>query len=204
MSPDDESFGLGALLDGFVQAGAAVSVLCLTQGEASTLGVSEGLGRVRAEELRQTAEEVGIGSAVLRDYLDAHLGEVASHMLVDEVLHELDARPADGLLVFGPSGITAHPEHVAATRAAVGAAERKHLPVVAWTLPTEVAQVLNREYTAGFIGHAHDEVDLVVRVTRERQRAASSCHASQSIPTSVLWRRLELLGDVEHLRHLRS
>jgi LmbE family N-acetylglucosaminyl deacetylase len=35
--PDDESFGLGALLDGFTGAGASVEVLCLTHGEASTL-----------------------------------------------------------------------------------------------------------------------------------------------------------------------
>ena len=33
--PDDESFALGALLDRFVTAGAEVSVLCLTHGEAS-------------------------------------------------------------------------------------------------------------------------------------------------------------------------
>jgi len=33
--PDDESFGLGAILDGFVVGGARVEVLCLTHGEAS-------------------------------------------------------------------------------------------------------------------------------------------------------------------------
>jgi LmbE family N-acetylglucosaminyl deacetylase len=30
--PDDESFGLGAILDAFTGAGARVEVLCLTQG----------------------------------------------------------------------------------------------------------------------------------------------------------------------------
>ncbi|MGZ4574172.1 MAG: hypothetical protein ACXVXY_04125, partial [Mycobacteriaceae bacterium] len=39
-------------------------------------------------------------------------------------------------------------------------------------------------------------------VNRVRQRAASGAHVSQAIPTSVLWRRLELLGDVEQLRWL--
>ena len=32
---------------------------------------------------------------------------------------------------------------------------------------------------------------------------ASLAHASQAAPTSVLWRRLDLLGDVEYLRWLR-
>lgn len=39
--PDDEPFGIGAVLDAFACTGSAVSVLCLTHGEASTLhGVS--------------------------------------------------------------------------------------------------------------------------------------------------------------------
>jgi N-acetylglucosamine malate deacetylase 2 len=36
--PDDETFGLGAVLAALVDAGTAVVVLCFTRGEASTLG----------------------------------------------------------------------------------------------------------------------------------------------------------------------
>ena len=35
--PDDASFGLGAILDTFVFAGAKVEILCLTHGQAWTL-----------------------------------------------------------------------------------------------------------------------------------------------------------------------
>ena len=35
--PDDESFGLGAVIDRLAAGGAAVHVLCYTHGEASTL-----------------------------------------------------------------------------------------------------------------------------------------------------------------------
>jgi len=35
--PDDESFGLGAVIDQFTAAGTAVHILCYTHGEASTL-----------------------------------------------------------------------------------------------------------------------------------------------------------------------
>jgi hypothetical protein len=38
--PDDETFGLGAALGAFVDAGTAVGGLCLTHGEASTLGAA--------------------------------------------------------------------------------------------------------------------------------------------------------------------
>jgi LmbE family N-acetylglucosaminyl deacetylase len=35
--PEDESFGLGAIVDVFTRSGSGVEVLCLTHGEASTL-----------------------------------------------------------------------------------------------------------------------------------------------------------------------
>ena len=38
---------------------------------------------------------------------------------------------------------------------------------------------------------------------RTRQFAAVACHPSQAVPGSLLWRRLELLGDIEYLRWLR-
>lgn len=201
--PDDESFGLGALLDGFVAAGATASVLCLTHGEASTLGAGTALSQVRAKELRKAADHLGIESAVLLDYRDGMLADVLHDVLAGEVLRELDDRAADGIVVFDPSGITGDADHTAATQAAVDAATRMGLPVLAWTLPQSVADTLNAEFDAGFVGHEDDEVDMVVRVDRVRQRAASLCHASQALPSSVLWRRLELLSDQEHLRWLR-
>jgi LmbE family N-acetylglucosaminyl deacetylase len=98
--------------------------------------------------------------------------------------------------------VTGHPDHTAAAAAALAAAATLALPVLAWTLPRQVAARLNAELGTGFVGHEPADVDLVVTVDRDRQRVASLAHASQAVPTSVLWRRLELLGDVEHLRRL--
>lgn len=200
--PDDESFGLGAILDGFVRAGASVSVLCLTRGEASTLGSGPELRHVRAQELRDAADHLGIESAVLLDYGDGRLSAVPDDILEAEVLRELSVRPAEGLVVFDPSGITGHPDHTAATRAATAAALCVNLPVLAWTLPKDVADSLNVQFDAGFVGHAAVDVDLMVPVERERQRSASLCHTSQAVPGSALWARLEMLGAHEHLRWL--
>ncbi len=202
--PDDESFGLGAILDGFARHGAKVSVLCLTRGEASTLGNHADLSQVRAEELRSAARQLGISSAVLLDYRDGLLSDVVERILTSEVLREVRERPVDGLVVFDPSGITGHPDHTAATHAALKAAQQLDLPVLGWTLPAEVAQTLNEEFHAGFVGHRDDEMDVVIEVDREQQRSASLCHESQATPGSVLWRRLELLGVHEYLRWLRE
>jgi LmbE family N-acetylglucosaminyl deacetylase/uncharacterized OsmC-like protein len=201
--PDDESFGLGAVLDAFARAGAEVTVLCLTHGEASTIhGVSGDLSALRDGELREAAQALGVGTAILLEYADGRVAGAVDRV-VDDVTRVARERSVAGLLVFDPSGVTGHPDHAAATSAALRAAEVLDLPVLGWTLPASVAGRLNTELGTSFTGHAPEEVDVVLAVDRERQRIASLAHASQAVPTSVLWRRLELLGGTEHLRWLR-
>src|SRR5450759_989291 len=63
--PDDESFGLGALLDAFARAGAGVEALCLTHGEASTLhGAPGDLASLRGTELAAASPTVATQVAV--------------------------------------------------------------------------------------------------------------------------------------------
>ncbi|MFZ2013988.1 MAG: PIG-L family deacetylase [Nocardioides sp.] len=201
--PDDESFALGAVLDALVRSGCEVSVLCLTRGEASTVhGISGDLRALRAMELQDAASALGVRAAELSDYPDGSLGRISRSALVREVTEAARRAEARGLVVFDPSGVTGHPDHVAASEAAIAAASDLDVPVLGWTIPSSLAQQLNEEFGTAFTGHEPDEVELTVPVVRDRQRVASLAHASQAVPTSVLWRRLELLGDVEHLRWL--
>jgi N-acetylglucosamine malate deacetylase 2 len=203
--PDDESFGLGAILDAFTGAGARVEVLCLTHGEASTLhGTSGDLATVRGAELALAAEVLGVTRTTLHDHPDGALNEVCRTRLAAEVVAMADSSHPDGVLVFDTDGVTGHLDHVAATSAALLAAEMLELPVLGWTLPETVAAQLNQELGAAFKGHEDGEIDLRVTVDRGRQRRASRAHVSQALPDSVLWRRLELLADIESLRWLRA
>lgn len=201
--PDDESFGLGALLSTFVAQGAEVSVLCLTHGEASTLhGVDGDLAEIRARELADAARELGIVRVELRDYADGRLSDVALDVLRADIAAVLLDAGAEGVVVFDPDGVTGHADHRRATEVAVTVADDWGIPVLGWTIPASVAEALNGEHGTGFRGHGDDDVDLVVTVDREAQSRAVACHPSQAVPGSVLWRRLELLGDHEHLRWL--
>jgi LmbE family N-acetylglucosaminyl deacetylase len=203
--PDDESFGLGALLDAFSRSGAGVEVLCLTHGEASTLqGAPGDLASLRGTELAAAAEVLGVTRAILKDHPDGNLGDFPAGMLAAEVVAAASSSGADGLLVFDTAGVTGHPDHMAATAAGLLAAEMRHLPVLGWTLPESVAAQLNRELGASFVGHHDQDIDLSVSVDRTRQRLASHAHQSQALPSSVLWRRLALLGDAESLRWLHG
>ena len=200
--PDDESFGLGGVLGAFVDQGARVRVLCLTHGEASTLGAGVALGERRAAELEAAASALGVHGARLHAYPDGRLAEVALEELVARIAEELG--DTELLLTFDTGGITTHPDHIHATEAALAFGTNRHLPVLGWALPEDVAAQLNAELGSSFVGRRPDELDLTVAVDRARQRTAMACHASQSTGNPVLWRRLELLGDTEHLRWLLS
>ncbi|MHB1612801.1 MAG: PIG-L deacetylase family protein [Actinomycetes bacterium] len=199
--PDDETFGLGAVLAALSEHDGRSRVLCFTHGEASTLGdTGRPLGDVRAEELDTAARILGIDDVTLLSYPDGLLDEVP----IEELTHRVDeaVESAQLLLVFDEGGITGHPDHCRATEAALLAAKRRGLPVLAWVMPERIAAQLNAEYGTSFVGRPDGELDIVTDVDRNRQRDAIACHASQSGDNPVLWRRLELLGDQEHLHWL--
>ena len=186
--PDDESFGLGATLAAFADRGTPTAVLCLTHGAASALGTSHGdLHQIRAAELATAAAELGVGDVEL---LSGH------------VQHAAARAKASLLLVFDEGGITGHPDHQQATRAASLFAWRARLPVLAWAVDQQVAATLNAEFGTSFAGRAADQIDCSIEVDRQRQLSAITCHASQAQDNPVLWRRLELQGNREVFRWL--
>ncbi|HUZ35130.1 MAG TPA: PIG-L deacetylase family protein [Streptosporangiaceae bacterium] len=201
--PDDETFGLGAVIDGLTSSGAAAHVLCYTHGEASTLNeTGTDLYRAREAELEQASAELGSSTVTLLDYPDGQLSGIPPAELAAHVTRLAARHHIDGVLVFDDTGITGHPDHQAATRAAVLAAITAGLPVLAWTLPAAIAGRLRDETGRYFAGRPPHEVDLCVRVNRARQRKAALLHVTQVSPTAVLWRRLQLQGECEHLRWL--
>lgn len=199
--PDDETFGLGAILSDFAASGTTVDVLCYSRGEASTLTMGDAdLAVLREQELQTAAAVLGISSVAILDYPDGALSEVelpelASH--VDDL-----ARGAELLVVFDEHGVTGHPDHRRATEAATAWAELHDVPVLAWAVPFDVAQKLNHEFGASFTGQRQDNIDFDLQVDRTRQLAAVDCHQSQAMGNRVLWRRLELQADREFLRYL--
>jgi N-acetylglucosamine malate deacetylase 2 len=203
--PDDESFGLGAVLAALAGAGTSSTVMCFTHGEASTLGMDAGdLRRLRADELAAAAAALGAACTGLLDYPDGRLSGVPLSHLARHVHQQAQLTGPDALLVFDEGGITGHPDHCRATAAALSAADRENLTVIAWAIPHHVAEALNTEFGTTFAGRPAAQIDITFTVDRAAQIQAIACHASQASHNPVLWRRLELLGNTEHLRYLRK
>lgn len=198
--PDDESFGLGAVLTALGAAGSEVSVLCLTAGEASTLRGGADLAGVRRVELTNAALHLGVHTVFLAEFPDGGLSAVPAEIL-DEVV-DRHVGDATALITFEPGGVTGHPDHRAAAAAAARAADRHSLVLAQWGVAPAVAERLRQELGVPFTSLDGDDVIEFV-VDRHAQRTAIACHSSQADGNAVLARRLELQGDKERLRILR-
>jgi N-acetylglucosamine malate deacetylase 2 len=215
--PDDESFGLGSVLARFVSDGDAISLLCLTHGEASTLGrgaedrdpddrgaedrasgQDAGLGRIRRVELQEAAAQLGLTRVWLEDYPDGRLAEVPEAELDRVVAQRVGA--ARGLIVFEPGGVTGHPDHRAATATATRVAMARGLDLIEWGLAAEVARRLRAEFGVPFVALGEGPGLSTLRVDRRAQLAAIACHRSQLVDNPVVRRRLALQGDLECVR----
>lgn len=197
--PDDETFGLGAILATLASAGSRVRVVCLTHGEASSLGGGPGLGEQRRRELQSAAEVLGVAEVFLYDLGDGHLVDLAVAVL--DGLVETDVDHPDLLVTFEPGGVTGHPDHRAAAAAARRAAARRALPVLEWGVNPDVARVLNDELGTTFTSLTGEGVHDVT-VDRSAQYGALTCHASQVSDNAALARRLELQGPTERVRFI--
>lgn len=200
--PDDESFGLGAIITTLVDAGTRVRLVCFTHGEGSTLGASTDLAARRDDELVCAADVLGVAQVHVHAYPDGTLSQVPADRLADEIV--MAAADADALLTFDDGGVTGHPDHQRATDAAVLAGRRLDVPVLGWALPEHVAAALRAEFGAPFVGREDDQLHVELPVERERQYAAMACHGSQLTDNPVPHRRIELQGAVEHLRVLHQ
>ena len=197
--PDDETFGLGALLSNLASEGREVRVLCLTHGEASTVGETEGLGDVRARELYEAARVLGVAHVTLLDFPDGGLDAVADAELDARIDEWLTADVA-ALVVLEPQGVTGHPDHRAATRAAERVADQRAIPVIEWGIGPLTASQFRQEDGAPWnsIGDGPGVRD--VRVDRTVQLAAIHVHASQLDDDPEVCKVLAQNGDVERVR----
>ncbi len=203
--PDEASFGVGPVLDAFVFAGTRVEVLCLTHGQTWALQEAPGdLATLRGAGLATADDVLGPARAKLSDCPDGALGEVCQQKLAAAVVKAATSSHPDGLVVFDTVVAPGHLDHVAASSAALLAAERLDVAVLGWTFTESVAAQLNRELGDSFSGKRGEDVDLRVNLFRTRQRVASHARASQALPGSAQRRPLEVLADTGSLRWLRQ
>ena len=186
--PGQESAELGALLYALSHAGATLTLLTLSRGEASRQNSSlRLLEDIRPRELQIAAGVLGVTSLAVADYPDGRLAGLPPCQLTERVGRAIRASDPDLLLVLDPAG--SDQEDVCVAASAVAAAAQAGVPVVARTAPDRADS-----WQLDLGAHAGQ--------ARAAQRAAVAAHASQAETLPVILQRLDGLDGSEHLRWL--
>ncbi|NNE43295.1 MAG: hypothetical protein HKN12_03730 [Gemmatimonadetes bacterium] len=118
--PDDESYGPAAALARTARHGdGAAAYLCLTRGEASSLGRERGLSpeevaALREERLLRVAEILPLQGLVIRDFPDGGLAFRPLDEVAASIGEVLDAFRPQVVIGHDPRGVNGHLDHVAA------------------------------------------------------------------------------------------
>jgi N-acetylglucosamine malate deacetylase 2 len=186
--PGIESADLGALLSAFGQAGARLTLLSLTRGEASPHNSTRSrLEAVRPSELQLASWLLGVSSIAVSDFPDGRLRHCEMSDLTARVQRAIAEHVPDLILVLDPA--TGDCDDAQVAGAACLAAESAGVPVAART-----------------IHGAHGSWQVELRdqsdAARAVQRSAARAHASQSEALPEVFTRLDSLGSHEQLRWL--
>jgi N-acetylglucosamine malate deacetylase 2 len=186
--PGVESTALGGLLYAFGQAGARVTLLSLTRGEASPVNsTSSRLEAVRPWELQLASWLLGISSVAVADYPDGRLSSCPMPDLTERVRRAIAEYDPDLILVLDPAA--GDPDDAYVARAVSLAAGTAGVPVAARTMPGA---------SGGWLVDLGADSDVV----RDVQRSAARAHASQSETLPEVFAGLDSSGGREQLRWL--
>ena len=136
--PDDEAFGTGGTLARYASEGAHVTLVCATRGEAGEisdpgLATPETLGDVREDELRCSAQTMGITELIFLDYRDSGMAgtpenanprafiNAPAEAVIARLVGIIRRVQPEVVVTFEPNGGYGHPDHIAIHKHTVAA-----------------------------------------------------------------------------------
>jgi LmbE family N-acetylglucosaminyl deacetylase len=189
--PGQESADLGGLLYAFRRAGASLSLLCLTCGEATAR--DSGTARLEAArrpwEIRTAASILGVGQVSVAAYRDGNLHLYRTADLAGRIQQAVREYSADLVLVVAPE--TGDIGDAAVASAATATAMEAGVPLAGRSRP-------------GVPGAWVLDLGTGAEAARAIQKAAAAAYATQAEALPDVVSRLDRLGRVETLRWLVS
>jgi LmbE family N-acetylglucosaminyl deacetylase len=177
--PDDESYGVAGTLARVARdPAAAVVLLCLTRGEASSVARErdlepEAMGRLREERLLAVADVLGLDGLLVPGLPDGRLARLELARLAAVVRDALVAFRPDVVVAHDPRGVNGHPDHVAshwAVRRALEGLPATRLAMVAY--PRETAEAVQPRL---LFPTADEEIDVTIALDAGEVAAKERC-----------------------------
>lgn len=185
--PDDETNMAGTLA--LLAQKRDVYIICVTNGDAGENHHHKKdalLMLLREDELRESAQILGVKHVSFIGFKDGSLSNNLYHEIAKKIKNKLDELQPDTLITFEPRGITGHIDHIVVTMATTYLFH--HLPYIKtlkYVCMPEAQRTIVDSLPDYFIyfppGYKAREVDEVVDVSSvwDKKIAAISTHISQ-------------------------
>lgn len=117
--PDDETFGMGAVLASCAAQGVQVHVLTATRGFCDWFGLPApgpdywDLDHPLEQELYRAAGVLGIHSVTLLDFEEGKLDQTIPADVISHISTHLRLVRPQVVVTFSPDGFSGHPDHIA-------------------------------------------------------------------------------------------
>ncbi|HSM56402.1 MAG TPA: PIG-L family deacetylase [Candidatus Sulfomarinibacteraceae bacterium] len=138
--PDDEILGAGGSLARYAAEGVRTAVIVATRGEAGEIqrpgtATPETLSQVREQEMRCSAEALGVSELIFLDYRDSGMAgapenehpdafvNAPAHEVVERLVRVIRRLQPQVVLTFEPYGGYGHPDHIAVNRYTLAAVD---------------------------------------------------------------------------------
>lgn len=192
--PDDEAFGTSGTLARYGAEGVRTALICVTRGEAGlSAGLAdspEALAELRSNELRCSAQVIGLTDFYLLDYPDGGAAGWNMAALTAQVAGLIEGVRPTVVVTFDEYGVTHHPDHVAVHEAVVAALERapdrlgiRRLFYQVVTCP-EMANPEGPEIAC--VTPDAVDVSVDIRAFEPVKRVALGCHRTQAADTAQI------------------
>ncbi len=115
--PDDETFSCAGIMCAARANGQNVVCITATKGEAGVQDAArwpaDQLADIRAEEMAEALQILGVNQHYWLGYQDGHVAEVPEHDAIERLRAMIRLYRPNTILTFGPEGMTGHPDHCA-------------------------------------------------------------------------------------------
>ncbi len=186
--PDDESYLAAGTIYENHQAGGKSIIICATLGEKGKSHLKQEvsaaeLKRIRKEELRKVSAHLHVWKVHLLNFPDCN---VRSHIpdFVTAVLNAIKKYKPDFILGFGPDGVSAHWDHIAAGEVAAKAAKKTGTPLLKFcatpTLLKRIEALAKRRRFGNYKANViYQKPTMKLKIDSKIKLRALHCHKSQ-------------------------
>ena len=126
--PDDETLGLGPTLARYSAEGVETYLVCATRGERGWFDSEgpnpglDGVARIREAELNCAAEHLGLREVTFLGYIDGDVDQADPEEIIRKLVGHVCRIKPHVIVTFSPDGNYGHPDHIALSQFAMGAA----------------------------------------------------------------------------------